>query len=420
MTSPKRIPGRRLLHSPGPTSIPDEVLDAMHRQPMDLADPRVSEAIATCEDGLRWLCNADAAAGVFMYAANGHGAWEVAIENLLPRGAAVLVPGTGHFADGWAAQVEMLGRRAVRTPWQEGLPIDTAAVEAALRADRQHEIAAVFMVHTDTASSVTSEIDALRRAIDAAGHPALFVVDAVATLGALPIDLQRQRIDLVVGASQKGLMLPPGLAFVVVGERALEVARRNDAPRAYWDWTRRVGALPYQKFFGTVPMHFMFGLRAALGLLEQEGLDNVYARHRQLAGAVHAAVQGWSEGGALGFYCPQAAARSVSVTAIAAREDSGFDPDALRTLARERFQVAVAGGLGRHAGKVFRIGHLGDLNAAMVLGALGGVEAALVALAVPHGSGVRRAVEFLASADGYEARPADPAAEAAQIIRSSA
>ena len=396
MTAPTRIPGRRLLHSPGPTSIPDEVLDAMHRQPMDLADPRVSESITACEDGLRWLCNAPADAGVFMYAANGHGAWEVAIENLLSRRAKVLVPGTGHFSAGWAAQVEMLGRRAVRTPWREGLPIAPAEVEAVLRADTAREIVAVFMVHTDTASSVTTEIDAMRRAIDATGHPALFVVYAVATLGALPIDLQRQRSDVVVGASQKGLMLPPGISFVVVNPKAFEVSRRNDAPRAYWDWTRRVGGLPYQKFFGTVPMHLMFGLRASIGLLRQEGLENVYARHRQLAGAVQAAVEGWGEGGALGLYCRDPEARSVSVTAIAATPGGGFDPDALRTLARERFQVAVAGGLGPLAGKVFRIGHLGDLNAAMVLGALGGVEAALVSLRVPHGPGLRRAVEFLA------------------------
>ncbi len=399
MTSQKRIPGRRLLHSPGPTSIPDEVLDAMHRQPMDLADPRVSEAIAACEDGLRWLCGTAAESGVFMYAANGHGAWEVAIENLLPRGAAVLIPGTGHFSDGWAMQVQALGRRALRTPWREGQPIDMAAVEQALRADSLDQIVAVFMVHTDTGSSVTSDIDALRRAIDDAGHPALLVVDAVATLGALPIGMDAQRIDVVVGASQKGLMLPPGLGFVVVNPKAMEVSRSNDAPRCYWDWTRRVGALPYQKFFGTVPMHFMFGLRAALALLEQEGLAAVYARHRQLAGAVQAAVQAWSEGGAMGFYCGDKAARSVSVTAIVARDGMGFDPDALRALARERFQVAVAGGLGPLAGRVFRIGHLGDLNAAMVLGALGGVEAALVALDVPHGQGVRRAVELLARGD---------------------
>lgn len=388
-----RIPGRRLLHSPGPSSVPDEVLDAMHRQPMDLADPRVSESIEACEQGLRWLCGSPGAE-VFIYAANGHGAWEAAIENLLPPGGAVLIPGTGHFADSWAQQVEALGRRALRTPWREGYPIDPADVVQALRADVAREIAAVFVVHTDTASSVTSDVDTMRQALENSGHPAVFVVDAVASLGAAPLAMDAQRIDVIVGASQKGLMCPPGLGFVAVNERAMEVCRKNPAPRYYWDWLRRVGKMPYQKFCGTAPLNLLFGLRAALGLIEQEGLAQVHARHRQLAGAVQAAVQGWSEGGVLSFFCQDAAARSVSVTTIST--GAGCEPEALRTLARERYQVAVAGGLGPLAGRVFRIGHLGDLNTAMVMGALGGVEAALLALNVPIGPGLRRAAEFLA------------------------
>lgn len=389
-----RFPGRRFLHSPGPTHLPDEVLDALHRQPMDLADPRLADALAESDERLRALLGTSLGE-VFLYAANGHGAWEVVIENLLAPGATVLIPGTGHFSDSWALQCEGLGRRVLRTPWVEGQAIDPAAVQAALEADRGHEIVAMFVVHTDTASSVTSDLDALRCALDASRHPALFVVDAVASLGAEPLAMDRQRFDLVVGASQKGLMLPPGLAFVAVGPAAAAVARRNPAPRFYWDWGRRAGKLPYQKFCGTPPLPLVMALRAGLRLLFDEGLEPVYRRHRQLSAAVHAAVQAWSREGALDFFCPVPGARSVSVTAI--RTAPGVDPDLIRTTARERFQVSVAGGLGPLAGRVFRIGHLGDLNAPMILGALAGVEATLLHLGVPFGrDGVARAVEVLA------------------------
>ena len=391
--NPTRIPGRRLLHSPGPTHVPDEVLDAMHRQPMDLADPRVMACVDACERGLRWLAGT-ADAGVFLYATNGHGAWEVTIENLLPSDSLVLIPGTGHFSDQWAIQVEALGRRVVRTPWREGEPIDAVAVEQVLRADALDEIVAVFAVHTDTASGVTSDIDALRKAIDDAGHPALFVVDAVASLGAAPLAMDAQRIDVLVGASQKGLMLPPGIGFVLVNHSAMAVSAKNPAPRFYWDWKLRDGKYSYQKFCGTPPLTLLYGMQASLRLLEEEGLENVYARHLELAGAVHAAVQGWSEGGVLSFFCKWPYARSSSVTAIAVAP--GTDPEALRTLARERFQVSIAGGLGPLTGRAFRIGHLGDLNAAMVLGAVSGVEAALLTMKVPIGPGARRAIEFLA------------------------
>ncbi len=394
MSSSARIPGRRFLHSPGPTHLPDEVLDAMHRQPLDLMDERLPAIVSDCETGVQRLVGSPEAQ-IFMYAANGHGAWEVVIENLLPPGAAVLIPGTGHFSDSWALQCEALGRRALRTPWVEGRPIDPQAVLAVLREDRAHEIVAVFAVHTDTASSVTSDLDALRTAIDASGHPALFVVDAVASLGAAPLAMDAQRIDLVVGASQKGLMLPPGLGFVAVGPAAAAVAQHNLAPRFYWDWGRRAGKMAYQKFCGTPPLNLLMGMQAGLQLLFAEGVDAVHARHRLLAGAVHAAVQAWSAGGALGFFCADAAARSVSVTAV--QTAPGIDPDAIRRVARERFQVSIAGGLGPLAGRVFRIGHLGDLNAAMVLGALGGVEAAMLSLGVPFGrDGVQRAVDYLA------------------------
>jgi len=392
--STPRIPGRRFLHSPGPTPLPDAVLHAMSVQPMDLGDPRVDANIAACEQGLKRLLQTRAA-DVFLYAANGHGAWEAVIENLAAPGEAVLVPGTGHFSESWAVQTEALGRQPVRTPWREGWPIDAAAVEQALRDDETHAIKAVFAVHTDTASGVTSELGTLRRAIDAAGHPALLVADVVASLGAAPFAMDALGVDVAVGASQKGLMCPPGVGFAAVNAAAFAVAERNPAPRFYWDWVRRKHDLSYRKFCGTPPQNLLLGMEAALALIFSEGLDTVWRRHAQLALAVQAAVEGWREGGALGFFAQDPASRSVSVTTITVA--AGIDVDALRTVARERFQVAIAGGLGPLAGRAFRIGHLGDCNPAMILGAIAGVEAALVTQGVEvGGGGTRRALLSLA------------------------
>ncbi len=390
-----RIPGYRFLHSPGPTRVPDEVLHAMSRQPMDLADPRVAQTIAACETGLKRLLQTRDA-GILMFACNGHGVWEGVIANLLGPGDAVLVPGTGHFSDGWATQCEAFGATAIRTPWVEGEPIDPGAVEQALRDDPRHRIKAVFAVHTDTASSVTSDMRGLRAAIDAARHPALFVVDVVASLGAAPFAMDELGANVVVGASQKGLMVPPGLGFIGVDARALQAARDNPAPRFYWDWARRKSDLSYMKFCGTPPQSLLLGLEAALGLIFLEGVDAVLERHARIARAVHAAVACWSEGGALRCFAPSPQARSTSVTAVAVA--ASVDVEALRSVARERFQVAVAGGLGPLAGRVFRIGHLGDLNPAMILGALAGVEAALQVQGVPHRSGVAAAIASLAQA----------------------
>ena len=333
MTTPPRIPGRRFLHSPGPTPVPDEVLHAMSRQPMDMGDPRVDAVIAACENGLKRL-----------------GVWEAAVQNLIPPGGAALVPGTGHFSESWAVQTEALGRRVVRTPWHEGWPIDPAAVTQALRDDRAHEIAAVFVVHTDTSSGITSVVTVA----DAADHPALFVVDVVASLAAEPFDMDALRADAAVGASQKGLMCPPGVGFVAVNAAAFEAAQRNPAPRYYWDFVPRKSGLSYRKFCGTPPQNLLAGLQAALQLLHREGLPNVLARHRQLAGLVHAAVEGWRDGGALDFFA-------------------------------------------REHGRGFRIGHLGDQNPAGLLGCLAVVEAALCVQGIPVGAGgVQRAVLALA------------------------
>jgi len=378
----------------------------MARQPTDLADPRVARLIATCEDGMKDLLKTERA-DVFFYAANGHGGWEAVIANLVAPGSSTLVPGTGHFSDGWAEQVEAFGGQAVRTPYREGWPIDPAAVEAVLRDDTAHRIGAVFVVHTDTASGTTSDLAALRRAIDAADHPALFVVDVVASLGAAPFAMDELGVNAVMGASQKGLMLQAGMAFVAADARAMEAARHNPTPRFYWDWQRRRSDLGYQKFCGTPPLAHLAGLEASLGLIAAEGLANVHARHARLAGAVHAAVRRWGEGGALRLFTQPEAARSVSVSAIEVA--AGIDPEALRTVARERFQVAVAGGLGPLHGRVFRIGHLGDMNEAMILGCLAGVEAAMQVQGIaftPHG--VEAAIATLTGDEPADPTPAPP------------
>ena len=399
MTPHPRIPGVRSLHSPGPTHVPDEVVAAMSRQPTDLADPRLGVLIANCESGLKGLLKTDRAE-VFFYAANGHGGWEAVISNLVAPGSTILIPGTGHFSDGWAEQVEAFGGEAVRTPFVEGMPIDPAAIEQVLRDDREHRISAVFAVHTDTASSTTSDLAALRRAIDAAGHPALYVVDVVASLAAAPFAMDALGVDAVMGASQKGLMLQPGMAFCAANARAMAAAERNPTPRFYWDWTKRVSDQSYRKFCGTPPLAHLAGFEAALGLIALEGLPQVHARHARLARAVHAAVGRWGETGAMRLFTQEPAARSVSVTAI--QVAPGIDPEALRTVARERFQVSVAGGLGPLHGRVFRIGHLGDVNEAMVLGCLAGVEAAMQVQGIAYRpGGVEAAIATLATAASH-------------------
>jgi alanine-glyoxylate transaminase/serine-glyoxylate transaminase/serine-pyruvate transaminase len=391
---PARIPGERLLHAPGPTHIPAEVLNAMHRQPLDHGDPRLDAVIGNYEAGLRRLLRTSAAE-LFSYATNGHGVWEAVTVNLLAPGEAALVPATGHFSEQWALQLEATGRRAIRTDYRPGYPIDPAAVEKALRADTKREIVAILTVHTDTASGITHDVAAIRAAIDAAGHPALLVVDVIASLGAAAFDMDGLGVNVAVGASQKGLMSPPGLGFVAVDARAAAVEARNKSARYYWDWQRRRGPYSYTKFCGTPPQNLLFGLEAAFALIEQEGAEAIIARHALIARAVQAAVEQWATGGALALHCRVPEARSASVTTIDVKD--GIDVEALRTVARERFQVAFAGGLGPFTGKAFRIGHLGDLNPAMILGCLAGIESAMRVQGIPFGrDGLARATEVLA------------------------
>lgn len=383
MTHPDYFPGLRFLHSPGPTHVPKAVMDAIAEQPMDMADERLDPLIADCENGLRAIMKTKSAE-VFMYAANGHGVWEAVTVNLAAPGQKVLVASTGHFSDSWALMTEAMGVQVLRTPYREGYPIDPADIEAALKADAHGQIVAVYVVQTDTASSITSDVPAIREAMNRTGHQALLVVDVVASLAAAPYDMDAWGVDVTLGASQKGLMCPPGLAFCVANARAVEIAQSNPAHRFYWDWERRRQAQSYRKFCGTPPQNFLRGLKTAIDLLHLEGMENVLARHRRFAAAVHAAVEAWSQTETMRFVCRVPGARSVSVTSI---EIDGVHPDRIREVARERFNVSLAGGLGPFYGRVFRIGHLGDLSAPMLLGCLAAVEGTLQALNVSIGSG---------------------------------
>ncbi|GAB7521481.1 pyridoxal-phosphate-dependent aminotransferase family protein [Paraburkholderia sp. 2C] len=376
--------GLKLLHAPGPTHIPPDVMNAMNVQLFDLNDPRLTYLIDNCELGLKRLMNTTSA-DVMMYAANGHGAWEATIANLIPPDATVLVAGSGYFAEMWAQHVEGCGGRVVRTEAREGEQIDAGLVEAALRADSTHRIVAVFAVHTDTASGVTSDMRSVRQAIDRAGHPALFVVDAVASLGTTAYQMDAWGVNVTIGSCQKALMVPPGLSFVAVDEKAMSVANDNPAPRVYWDWRPRKSTASFRKFGGTPPETLLMGLEAALAQIEREGYEQVYARHTRIARAVHATVERWSERGAMELVVREPSARSTAVTVVRLRE--GIHSAELCLFAREQFHVALGGGVGPQGNRSFRIGHLGSINEAMILGCLASVEAAFRALHVPIGNG---------------------------------
>lgn len=385
--------GREFLHSPGPSHVPDRVLAAMHRQPMDLADTRMKEIASSCFEDLRGIFRTQG--HVFIYASNGHGGWEAAFSNICRAGDAVLVPEVGHFSNSWADHARALGLdvRTIESDWRN--PIDPAEVERQLREDREHRIKAVLAVQIDTASGVENDILAIRAAIDAAGHPALLVADTIASLAAMPFEMDAWGVDVAIAASQKALMCPPGLAILAANARAIEISKSLPRHQRYWDWTPRLSEDPSARFNGTMPELMLFGLRESLDLIAREGLPAIQARHRRIAGAVNAAVQAWTEGGSLYFNVADPAQRSVTVTTI--RTPPGV-ADGIRRHAREKLDVSVAGGHGRLAGTAFRIGHLGDINEPMILGALSTLEIAFLELGVPHEPGVRQAVEYLAQA----------------------
>jgi alanine-glyoxylate transaminase/serine-glyoxylate transaminase/serine-pyruvate transaminase len=384
------MPGYEFIQNPGPTNIPDEVRAALGRRAVDFAEPAFEAMVQTCYDDLAELFGTSGE--VVVYATLGHGAWEASLVNCFEQGDVALLPETGVFASVWGQMASDLGIevQVLSTDWRS--PISAEAVHDALVADTERRIKGVLITHTETATGVTSDLDAIGSAIRASGHPALYVVDAVASLATTPLHMDRSGIDVALSASQKGLMGAPGLGFTAVGPRAAAHCQTIRRPRAYWSWPGRLGATGYQRFCGTPPEHLLFGLRAALDLLAAEGLEQVFARHRRLAGAVHAAVAHW--GGALELNCLAAEARAAAVTCI--RTADGVDADKLRTDLRERWHVSVGAGLGPLAGRAFRIGHLGALNEPMILGVLAAVEAALAVGGVPHQpGGVTAAIDQL-------------------------
>lgn len=387
--------GRELIQLPGPTNIPEAVTRAMARPAEDFAAPEFSAMARGCLEDLKQVFATKAE--VHAWSAVGHGGWEVALTNLMAPGDTALIPDTGRFATAWAEMARGLGIQTIEVPGDHRRPIDPNAIEDALRADPERRIRAVGMVQVETSTGILHDVQAVRAAIDAAGHPALLLVDAVASLGAINLPMDEWGVDLVLTASQKGLMLPPGLAFVAAGERAKTIAAKGGSPRKYWDWRGREGSESYYWFYGTPPMQMIHGLRVALDMLLQETMAGVHARHRRLAGAVRAAVEHWSAEGGVAFHCLVPAARSDVVTAI--RFPKGGDPEAIRRRCRNEFSVAFGGGIGPFAGQLMRLGHLGDLNENMILGALGVLELALRKEGVAHQpGGVSAAVAALAEA----------------------
>lgn len=410
--------GRIFLATPGPTNVPDRVLRAMHRAAEDFAAPAFSGIARSCLDDLAKVFGTTGE--VFCFIGNGHAAWEVPLVNLVEPGETVLMPVSGRFSQHWADMAEMLGLEVLRLEMDRRLPLDAGRIVDCLRADLEHRIKAVLIVQTETATGIRSDIEAIRGAIDEAGHPALFVIDAIASLAIEPFAMDDWGIDCALTASQKGLMGAPGLCFAALGERALGVAESCRHPRRYFDVGFRRGAMTYQWFHGTPPLQQIWGLREALDMLLEEGLDEVINRHRRLADAVRACVARWSEAGALSFHASEPASRANGITAI--RTAPGVDPDAMRRCARDTYSTALGAGLGELEGQAFRIGHMGDLNEPMILGTLATVELAMRRSAIPFGSGgMDAAIESLALAGaGVEARSAARTSEPASLGITSA
>jgi alanine-glyoxylate transaminase/serine-glyoxylate transaminase/serine-pyruvate transaminase len=386
--------GRPILAMPGPTNVPDRVLQAMMRPAEELSAPSI---VGLTESILADLKRIFRTTGeTFVYAANGHGGWEAALSNVLSRGDKVLVLASGRFAIGWGEMARFMGAdtEVLAGSWRAA--VDPAAVEARLRADTGHTIKAVMVVQVDTASGVVNDIPAIRRAIDAASHPALFMVDGVASVGCMPFEMDEWRIDVAMSASQKGLMSSPGLAVVAANARALAAHTHADMRTGYWDWSGRMNTLAYMKHCGTAPEHLLFGLRAAFDMIFEEGLEAVWQRHAALAGATHAAVETWATGQVLSFSVPEPAQRSPSVTTILVE---GFDAATITDFTRDICGVSLGLGIGDYTGKAFRIAHMGHFSAATLLGTLGAVEIALQARSVPHGAGgVAAAIASLSEA----------------------
>jgi len=381
--------GREFLAIPGPTTMPDEVLRAMHRPALDIYSDTMVQMTASLLRDLGTLFSTKGR--TYIYIANGHGAWEATLSNVLSRGDKILVLESGRFAIGWGEAARRMGVdvEGLKGDWRRA--IRPAEVEARLRADVNHEIKAVLAVQVDTASGAYNDIEAIGKAIKAAGHPALFMVDAVASLATMPFEMDAWGIDVAMSGSQKGLMAPPGLGFVAANDRARAVHKTADLRTPYWDWTDREGPEHYNKYSGTAPVHLLFAQRQALDMLFDEQLPNVFRRHQLLAEAVRRAVTVWAEGQVLNFNIIEPTERSNTVTTVAMA-----DPAPLLAYCKNMCGVILGVGIGDLSGKAFRIAHMGHVNAPMILGTLGVIEMGLQALGIPHGKGgTEAAINFL-------------------------
>jgi alanine-glyoxylate transaminase / serine-glyoxylate transaminase / serine-pyruvate transaminase len=384
--------GRHFFANPGPTNIPDSVLRAMDRPSIDFNDPEFVPLYDAAFAGVKRMLRTEQ--HLFMYNASGHGAWEASLTNLLSPGDTIMVLESGYFSEEWAnmARGHGLEVKLIAADWRRGVDIDDVRKE--LAADTAHAIKAVCVVHNETATGMMLPLPAIREAIDFAGHPALFLVDTISSLGSLEFRMDDWKIDCVVGGSQKGLMLPTGMSFTGVSDKALAAHQTAKLHRFYFDWTLMQGRAQ-KSFIGTIPVNIFYGLRESIRLLDEEGLDNVTARHTRLAEATRRAVKVWAGNNGPTLFCLTPDRYSDSVTAVLMPE--GFNGDALRKTIRERFNVSLGGGLGKLGGKIFRVGHLGDLNEPMLLGALSAVEMGMRIDGVPHGrGGVEAAMAFLA------------------------
>ena len=383
--------GRHFLQIPGPTNVPDRVLRAMDLPTIDHRGPEFAELTKEILAGLRTVFGTSGATVVFP--SSGTGAWEAALVNTLSAGDRVLMFETGHFASLWREMARRLGLKVdfVSGDWRRGVGPDE--VETRLKSDSDRGIKAVCVVHNETSTGVTTRVGAVREAMDRSGHPALLMVDTISSLGSIDYRHDDWGVDVTVGGSQKGLMLPPGLGFNAVGPKALKASETAGLPRSYWSWSAMLG--PNEKgFFPYTPAtNLLYGLREALAMLQEEGLDKVFARHRRHAEATRAAVRAWD----LELLCAEPREYSDSLTAVMVPE--GQDADRVREIALDRFDMSLGTGLGKLAGRVFRIGHLGDFNDLMLAGTLAGVEMALALSGIPfRKGGVQAALDFLSEA----------------------
>ena len=382
--------GRHFLQIPGPSNVPDRILRAMDYPTIDHRGPEFQQLGKSVLAGMRRIFQTEGP--VVIYPSSGTGAWEAALVNTLSPGDAVLMCETGHFASLWKRMADRLGLTVEFIPgaWRHGA--DPGAIEARLAADGGHRLKAVCVVHNETSTGVTSRIDEVRRAVDRAKHPALLMVDTISSLGSIDYRHDEWGVDVSVAGSQKGLMLPPGLSFNAISAKALEAARHARMPRSYWDWADMLGPNANGFFPYTPATNLLYGLHEAIAMLLEEGLPNVFARHRRHAEATRSAVRGWG----LDILCQDPDGHSPVLTAVVMPE--GHSADALRKLALENFNLSLGQGLSRLAGRVFRIGHLGDFNDLTLLGTLGGVEMALGLASVPHRKGgVQAAMDSLAA-----------------------